>query len=135
MLIFGGEMKSIVGIAIIIISFVASASDYKCSEWTKRAGVSCVFAGSSADSWERQCENSCWRGRYGLGNWGPECDLERVCSPEDPRKFQSVCSEWIEDASVTCRNPSTGDWEQKWARVCTVGVKETWCSDEDPNRL
>lgn len=128
-------MKTLIGLAMILIAFTASASDYKCSDWARKSGVTCIFAGSSADVWERQCENNCWRGRYGRGNWGPNCDMERVCSPESPKTFQSVCSEWVEHSSVSCRNPSTGDWEQKWVRVCTVGLKETWCSDDDPNRM
>lgn len=129
-------MIKFLGIAVfLILSMTVQASEYKCSDWTKKRGVSCIFAGSSADVYERQCENSCWRGRYGRGNWGPDCDMEKVCSPSSPATFEGVCSEWTRNRSVSCRNPNTGDWEQRWVRVCTVGLKESWCSDADPNRL
>lgn len=119
---------------LFFISFGAQASNGKCTEWTQTRGVSCIFAHKSANVYERQCENNCWRNaRTNRGNWGPHCDRERVCHFDNPETFQSVCSDWTKVSSVSCRNPNTGDWEQQWKRACTVGLKETWCSDRYPS--
>lgn len=129
-------LKKLSFILVFLFSVSALAESHKCTEWTRTSGVSCVFAGSSASVYERQCENPCFRlPRNRGGNWGPDCQKERVCSDKDPRNFTSVCSEWVRVSGVTCRNPNTGDWEDQWKRVCTVGLKERWCSDEDPNDL
>jgi hypothetical protein len=114
----------------------ASEKGYKCTEWTAQSGISCIFAGNNADVFERQCENPCWNSpRTRTGNWGPNCDKERVCSLKNPSSFSGVCSKWVRQRSVTCRNPNTNRWEDSWKRVCTVGLKESWCSDANPNNL
>ncbi len=104
------------------------ASDYYCQKWGKAPSVTCVFAGRSADVWERQCENPC-----NYRNFDPSCDMERVCLNEDPNLLTTACSAWKKESSMTCLNRSTARWEQKWVRVCQIGLATTWCSDEDPN--
>lgn len=127
------SIKSMMIIFTLFVSSEVIASNGKCTEWTKTRGVSCIYAGRSANVYERQCENYCWRGRHNQGNWGPDCDRQRVCHFNDPDTFQDVCSEWIKQSGTSCRNPNTGDWEQKWVRACTVGLREDWCSDSNPN--
>lgn len=124
--------------ALILLSFGsnAEASNYKCTEWEKQDSVSCIFAGKSANIYKRQCENACWYNPVTRrGNMGPNCDQERVCHPENPETFSSECSEWVKVRGVTCYDPNTQDWEQKWQRACTVGIKESWCSRANPNDL
>ncbi len=125
-------------IALIFLTFGTQgiASEYKCTEWKKQGGVSCVFAGRLADIYRRQCENACWYNSVTRhGNMGPDCDQERVCHTENPNSFLSECSEWVRVNGVTCFDPNTGSWEQKWRRACTVGVRESWCSRGNPNNL
>lgn len=115
--------------------FSLSAFANYCSEWAEQRGISCIFNGRSAKVYARQCENPCWMGPNGRGNWGPSCDLERICSPVEPSEFNGVCSEWFENSSVTCHNPNTNSWERQWNRVCTVGLKTTWCSNKYPQTV
>ena len=132
-------MKNLICLFVLVLltfGSQAKASEYKCTEWTKVSGISCIFAGRSADVFRRQCENACWyNSRTRRGNMGPSCDQERVCHTESPATFTSECSKWTEQRGTTCHNPNTGDWEQSWKRACTVGIKESWCSYEDPNNL
>lgn len=121
---------------ILLLAMTSSvyASEYHCSEWTRRSGVSCVFAGEDADIYERQCENACWRNpTNNTGNWGPNCDRTRLCFTENPENISANCSAWSRVHGVSCRNPNTDRWEQKWDRVCIVGLAESWCSDANPN--
>lgn len=124
--------------ALVLLTFgtQANASEYKCTEWEKQDGISCIFAGRSADVFKRQCENACWYNPVTRrGNMGPGCDQERVCHPENPATFTSECSEWVKVRGVTCYDPNEESWEQKWQRACTVGIKESWCSKANPNNL
>ncbi len=107
--------------------------NFKCTHWTAQNGISCLMAGSFAPIYARQCENPCWKNSNGGGNWGPNCDMEQVCSLKHPGSFTGKCSEWIAERSLSCFNPSTNKWEQRWVRACTVGLREDWCSDTDPN--
>ena len=126
------KIKVIFLLMTLFMSFSSSAN-FKCTDWTKTRGITCIFAGERANVYERQCENYCWyNSRTRQGNWGPDCDREKVCYPESPANFRGLCGPWIEHDGITCRNPNTGKWEQKWVRACTVGLKESWCSDEYP---
>lgn len=113
---------------LMLVTSSALAQNYYCTEWTRQSGYSCVFAGRNAQVWGRQCENPCH-----YRNYGPQCDLVKLCFDKNPNDFVSGCSDWVKDSGVTCHNPSTGRWEQKWARVCDTGLGTTWCSDENPN--
>lgn len=106
-----------------------SASANYCTKWTKVSGISCVFNGSSTDLWQRQCENVCH-----YRNYGAHCDLERFCHNDNPNQLQGSCTKWTKESGVTCYNPNTSNWEQKWSRACQTGLATTWCSDENPNR-
>lgn len=109
------------------------AHAFECTDWKKQAGVTCLFAGEKADLYKRQCENACWWNSVSRqGNIGPNCDQEEACSPKDPTTFTGPCSDWVKVDRVTCYDPNSGTWEQQWARVCTVGLKESWCSREKP---
>ena len=121
--------KFFVVLFLLLATLSANASNGECSSWKKANGVSCIFAGDSANIYRRSCEKNCWRGRHGRGNWGPKCDRERVCHTSNPKTYRSTCSKWTMVDGVTCRNKRTGDWEQKWARACTVGVTESRCTD------
>ena len=123
---------------LVLITFGTNvtASEYKCTEWEKQDGISCIFAGRSADVFKRQCENACWNNPViRRGNLGPGCDQERVCYIESPATFSSECSEWVKVSGVSCFDPNKESWEQKWQRACTVGIKESWCSRANPNNL
>ena len=125
-----------IGIIAFLVSFnVYSLESMKCSPWTKQEGYSCIFAGSEANIYKRQCENPCWSDRNGNGNMGPSCDKETVCHISNPDTFSGVCSEWAPVSDVTCYDPSTQSWEQQWVRACTVGIKETWCSRVKPENF
>ena len=119
--------------SVIYASANTNSENYKCSDWSLQSGLSCVVAGHNAGLYARQCENPCWKNPNGTGNWGPNCDKERICSLQHPNQFAGTCSQWIAERSITCYNPSTNRWEQKWVRSCTVGLVEDWCSDMDPN--
>lgn len=119
-------MKFVILMTLLISS--AQASNYYCTKWTKQNGVSCIFGGDRGSVWARQCENPCH-----YRNVGPHCDIEKVCSNVNPDTFENGCSRWVKERGVTCHNPSTGRWEQKWVRACEIGLATTWCSDEDPN--
>ncbi len=103
-----------------------------CSEWGKQDGVSCVFAGRSADLYARQCENPCIVRRYGNTELGSSCDREVVCHFNNPTNFEGDCSDWVKEDNVICYDPSTQSWEQRWVRACTVGKVESWCSRQKP---
>ena len=123
-------MKGIILFIFLSTMNIAFAQNYHCSQWKEQSGVSCIFAGERASVWVRQCENPCrWN------NYGPTCDIERLCLDENPGKLQSTCSPWKKERGVTCHNPSTGDWEQKWSRGCQSGLATSWCSDENPDDL
>jgi hypothetical protein len=122
--------KAFLSLILLFTMNFAYSQNYYCSQWKKQQGLSCVHAGRRADVWARQCENPCR-----VSNYCPECDLERICLDEDPNLLTSQCSEWKKDSSISCHNPSTGRWEQKWVRACTTGLATSWCSDEDPNRF
>lgn len=117
---------------MISMLFVSSAfaQNYYCTEWTKQRSVSCVYAGRSADVWQRQCENPCRINR----EYGPHCDLERICVDVNPNELSTPCSPWVKESSTSCPNPNTGSFEQKWVRACQIGLATTWCSDKNPNR-
>lgn len=106
----------------------AFAQNYYCSDWARQNGYSCVFGGRNASVWERQCENPC-----GLRNQGPQCDVVKICFDKNPNEINSYCSEWVRESGVSCHNPMTGRWEQKWVRVCDIGLATSWCSDQNPN--
>lgn len=127
-------MLKILSIALLTLStLVAFASEAKkCTEWTKQDGVTCLFAGQSADLYQRQCDKPCYVGPYGHGNMGPNCDQEQVCNISNPTTFNGPCSEWIPVSGVTCYDPNSQSWEQQWARSCTIGLKDTWCSHDLP---
>lgn len=117
---------ALMGLLMVIAAQVANAQNY-CTEWSRISGLSCVFNGYSVDVWQRQCENPCgWR------NYGPHCDLEQFCHSEDPKTLETSCTRWTKESGVTCQNPNTGDWEQKWGRACQNGLVTSWCSDIDP---
>ena len=130
----GGFMKRImILLQLLIVLPLGSAYAGKCTDWQKQDGTSCTLANESADVYKRQCENNCWKGRHGRGNWGPDCDQERLCSVEHPSTFKGLCSKWYKQSGTRCYNPNTQDWETKWERACTVGLKETWCSEDYPD--
>lgn len=99
-----------------------------CSAWTEQESVVCIFAGETANLYRRQCENPCL-----LGYPGQACDQEQVCHFDNPDDFRTVCSEWVQESNMTCYNPNSNSFEQRWVRACTVGLRESWCSDVDPN--
>lgn len=122
-------MKMLMLLLSIAAFQTAFAEEYFCTKWTKQSGLSCVFGGRSANVWARQCENPCsWN------NHDPNCDIDRICHNENPNEFQSTCSEWVAERGVSCSNPNTSRWEQKWVRACQKGLVTIWCSDEDPNQ-
>ena len=118
-------------VALSAITIFAGET-YKCTAWTKQDGVSCIFAGEEANIFKRQCENPCHQDRSGNGNMGPNCDMEDLCHFNDPSTFNGVCSDWTPVSGVTCYDPNSQSWEQKWVRSCTVGLRDTWCSREIP---
>jgi hypothetical protein len=131
------KIQTICILAIVFFSFRGlEASEYKCTEWKAQRSTTCIFAGSRASVYKRQCENACWyNSRTRQGNMGAECDQEKVCHPSNPANFGDVCSEWIKVGGITCYDPNTESWEQKWQRACTIGIKEHWCSRANPNNL
>lgn len=113
---------------LILLGIQMANAQYYCSEWTRTPGNTCIFAGSNVQVWQRQCENPCgWR------DHGPGCDLVSFCHEEDPNTLETSCTAWTRERGMTCFNPSTNNWEQKWIRACQVGLATTWCSEEDPN--
>lgn len=120
------KVRSFVFFALLVAG-TAFASN--CTDWTRTSGVNCLFAGRTVDLWVRQCENPC-----GRRNYGAHCDLEDFCHNENPNFLETTCSEWTKEPGVTCRNPNTGDWEQRWTRSCQRGLETTWCSDTNPNK-
>jgi hypothetical protein len=119
-------------VLLILVSFIsyhsAFADDYFCTEWTKLENISCVFANRFESVWVRKCENPCR-----ANNNHPNCDIDRLCHYQNPNEFQGACSDWIKDELVSCHNPNTGRWEQKWIRACQKNLVTRWCSDNDPN--
>jgi hypothetical protein len=115
-------------IALMFFSTSTFAQSYFCTEWTQLRSYSCIFAGRSAAVWARQCENVCQ-----FRDYGPHCDLDRICSFEDPNQLSRPCTEWVKDYGTSCANPNTGRFEQKWVRACQIGLATTWCSDKNPN--
>ncbi len=116
-------------LALLSLQSVFAKPDYYCTKWTRQSGVSCVFGGRNADVWARQCENPC-----SFNNRDPQCDIDRLCLDLNPNDIQGACSAWVRESSMTCNNPNTGRWEQKWIRACQKGLATVWCSDEDPNQ-
>jgi hypothetical protein len=122
-------------IAFLLLSFcnILYASEYSCTEWTKEPGISCLLANEFANVYTRKCENYCWKNSTThRGNWGPDCDRQNVCSFEDPSDFGRGCSEWMKVDGHSCLKAGSSTLEQKWIRVCTIGVNESACSDEYP---
>lgn len=123
-------MKFMTALLVLFSMNLAFGQNYYCSKWQKQRSMTCVYAGDAAHVWSRQCENPChWR------NYGPSCDIERLCLDEDPNDLVSECSVWKKESGITCNNPATGRWEQKWTRACQTGLRTSWCSDEDPNDM
>lgn len=126
---------SILIMALTINMGTIQASEYECTTWEKNRGVSCIFAGRSAQVWSRRCENACWYNpRTRRGNWGPECDRTRFCHPTvNPNEMLSECTDWVQEKGVICHNPISDDWEDKWVRRCLNGRREQICRDDNPN--
>jgi hypothetical protein len=116
-------------LVLMLLSPFVHAQSYFCTEWTLLSSYSCVFAGRSSALWARQCENVCQ-----FRDYGPHCDLDRIWSLDDPNKLSRPCSKWVKEFGMSCSNPNTGRFEQKWVRVCQIGLATTWCSDQDPNQ-
>ncbi len=114
---------------LLILGQFAFAEEFFCTKWGRQQNLACVMAGRNADVWYRQCENPCT-----IYNYGPKCDLERMCSDVDPNELGQSCTPWKRESMSSCANPATGRWEQKWVRSCQVGLATSWCSDEDPNQ-
>ena len=126
-------MKKIISIVITVLCVAQLSFAGECTPWKEQSGTSCTLANERGSVYRRQCENNCWRGRNGRrGNWGPNCDQEKICSVEHPDTFKGVCGPWYEQSGTSCYNPNTEEWETKWERACTVGLKEHWCSDKYP---
>lgn len=117
-------------IFVSLFLFSAAQADRSCTDWTQTKSVSCIFAGSFANLWQRQCLNPC-----GFRHGSNDCDNESICvDPKtNPNNLSSHCTDWSKESSVTCLNPNTGDWEQKWVRACQTGVATSWCSDNKPD--
>ncbi len=111
-----------------------ASSDKECTPWTKEESVTCLFAGQDAFLFKRTCENICYRlPRNRGGRWGADCNQESVCSLDHPDSFGSVCSAWVLERGTICKNLNSNEWEDKWVRVCTVGLDESTCSNQNPN--
>lgn len=119
-------------IFILPLFYSIANANYYCTSWTEQSRVTCIFAGRSAKVYERQCENPCWYSNNGNSNWGSHCDMEIICSPRPPNEFSGLCSDWVQESGVSCRNPNTDNFENKWVRACTVGLRTDWCSNERP---
>lgn len=118
-----------IALLFVMVSSLVQAQEFYCSDWAEQGNLTCIHAGRSAKVWARQCENPC-----DFRNYGPHCDLDRMCLNENPNDLTTVCSRWVKESGMTCHNPNTGRWEQKWVRACQRGLAMTWCSDKDPNR-
>ena len=118
--------------ALILITLTSLNAQSACStNWEKKEGTTCVFAGNDANSYTRECSNTCWI-RRNRRNWGPHCNVDAICFPKNPAELKSVCSKWYQESGVTCLNSGSGDWEQKWVRVCTRGFQLEACSKKYP---
>lgn len=112
-------LKSLSVFVLAITAFSTFAGETpSCTSWQKQQNLSCVFAGQFADVYERQCAS-----HYGK---------ERLCHFNDPATFNGVCSEWTAESGISCYNPNTQSWDQKWVRSCTVYAKESACSAVAP---
>lgn len=117
----------------IVLGAGSGAMAGNCTPWTAQDGTTCIIAGQDGAFYQRQCENPCWAGVHGHGNWGPGCDMEQICSVQDPTTFSGPCSDWLQDDNTTCYDPGTNAWQQRWERACTVGIRTSACSAETPN--
>lgn len=124
-------------LSIFFLTFLALPSlaqnASSCTAWTEQRGVSCIFAGDTAHIYKRQCANPCWQNPHGRGNLGQGCEQESICHFNNPDTFSGACSEWVKLDSVTCYDPNSQDWEQRWERACTNGLATSWCSPEAPS--
>ncbi len=119
----------IILLALLFLGSLAQAQT-SCTDWTQARGVSCIFAGHSADLWKRQCLNPC---RYQSGS--SQCQNESICLDRnlDPNRLSSNCTDWSAESGVTCQNVNTEQWEQRWVRACQGGYStEQWCSNQRP---
>ncbi len=123
-----------ISILILTLSTLTAFADPNptCTAWTKQASVSCIFAGEFANIYRRQCENPCWQGSHNRGNLGPDCDQESLCHFDNPETFDGPCSAWTKSSGVTCYDPNSQSWEQRWERACTNGLRQEWCSRDTP---
>ena len=131
-------MKTFAGIFAVLclcLSLSTQAANYSCTKWTKQNNISCSFGGDWAEVYARQCENPCGVWGFGNSNFGPHCDLLSICIDTDPNELTEDCSPWKKEDSVSCYNPNSNSFQQKWVRACTVGLADTWCSDKNPNDL
>jgi hypothetical protein len=125
-------MKSILILIVSIFSAInlayAQIDDSSCSQWERKGGVECIFAGKDAFAWQRSCENKELLCKYKQYS---QCLKEKVCWTNDPNTLESACSEWVKNPGINCFNSGTGNWEQAWKRACTIGhIEETLCSDQ-----
>lgn len=121
-------MKLYIALSFMLLSFSGFAQEYFCTEWSEQ-NFTCVYGGRSAKVWARQCENVCT-----YRNYGPQCDLDRICLDQNPNDLQSTCSRWVKESGMSCVNPNSGQFQQKWVRACQKGLAMTWCSNVNPNR-
>lgn len=121
-------MKVILALSLLMLSFGGLAQEYFCTEWSEQ-NYSCDYGGRNAKVWARQCENVCT-----FQNYGSHCDINRLCYDQNPNDLKTACSRWVRVSSISCVNPNSGQFEQKWVRVCQKGLATTWCSDINPNR-
>lgn len=111
----------------ILSSSIAQANE--CSSWTAVQSVSCVFQGSWAQVWSRSCQPC------RVSDSNPVCNLERMCTNENPNELQGSCTTWMPERGTTCVNFENRRYEQKWVRACQTTLPTTKCTDQDPNEV
>lgn len=113
----------------------ATASENTCTEWQKQSGVSCIWLGSSADVYRRDCTNTCYRQRIPRRTNMPNCDRAYFCHPQvHPADMNTTCTKWEANRSVSCKAEDTGRFNGKsWRRSCLRGVEQVKCSKRNPN--
>lgn len=124
---------ALVSLLLFEVTSVFALDPPKCSPWTEQDGVVCIFAGETASLYRRQCENACGFGIPEQSDGDAHCNREQVCHFNSPNTFRTVCSDWVKESNMNCYNPNSGSLEQLWVRACTINLRESWCSDMDPN--
>lgn len=120
-----------------LYSIHSTAAD--CSSWLAQSGVSCIDNyGEMGRSWKRQCsEKPCidLDPRPNRVIFAHGCNFEETCASINPVRIQT-CSAWREENGVSCAS-HTGNFEQKWSRICVKGgYAESFCSDDiNPNQV